>query len=99
MNEFDYSISCMKEKGTKDNDKNIINQIKINCYFIFCFLCFKKRKNKKNFLLDEAIKVILTKLDIMNIFKNYSQMKNFKTILKNKILQKCLMNVKNIQKI
>ena len=34
-----------------------------------CFICARKRKNINNYLLDEGIKIILEKLDILNIFR------------------------------
>ena len=34
-----------------------------------CFLCIRKRKNMQNVLLDEGMKVITEKLDILNLFK------------------------------
>ena len=39
------------------------------CIYL-CFLCVRKRKNIQNILLDEGMKVITEKLDIMNLFKN-----------------------------
>ena len=68
MNELDFDLG--KEKEIKIEKKEIIDKIKINkIYFILCFICVRKRKNMHNFLLDEAIKIILEKLDILNIFR------------------------------
>ena len=48
-----------------------MEKIKINkCCLYFCFLCVRKRKNMENILLDEGMKIIIEKLDIINIFKN-----------------------------
>ena len=33
------------------------------------FICAKKRKNINNYVLDEGIKIIIEKLDILNIFR------------------------------
>ena len=52
-------------------DGTIINKIKINkCCIYFCFLCVRKRKNMENILLDEGMRIIIEKLDIINIFKS-----------------------------
>ena len=57
-----------------ENDKKnllIEEKIKINKFCLyFCFLCVRKRKNMENILLDEGMKIIIKKLDIINIFKN-----------------------------
>ena len=54
----------------KENVPHIIKSIKINkCILCLCFLCFKKRKNVQNILLDEGMAIITHYLDIINIFK------------------------------
>jgi len=64
----------------KENDKQIINEnnekrgiikkIQVNRFCTYlCFLCARKRKNIQNVLLDEGMKIIIEKLDIMNLFK------------------------------
>ena len=59
-----------KNKG-EELDGTIINKIKINkCCIYFCFLCVRKRKNMENILLDEGMRIIIEKLDIINIFKS-----------------------------
>ena len=55
----------------EEKDRTIIKKIKINkCCIYFCFLCVRKRKNLENILLDEGMRIIIEKLDIINIFKN-----------------------------
>jgi formate dehydrogenase assembly factor FdhD len=50
--------------------KGIIKKIRINRFYTYlCFLCARKRKNIQNILLDEGMKIIIEKLDIMNLFK------------------------------
>ena len=50
--------------------KSLINRIEIEKFQVFlCFLCIRKRKNPNNYLLNEGIRMISNKLDIMNIFK------------------------------
>ena len=57
----------------KDEQKEkrfIIDKIKINKVLIYlCFLFTRKRKNIENILLDEGMRIISQKLDIIYIFK------------------------------
>ena len=60
------------KKNVKDNNKKreILQKIQINKFCIYlCFFCVRKRKNIQNILLDEGMKIIIEKLDIMNLFK------------------------------
>ena len=51
-------------------NRGIITEIKYNILCIyFCFLCFRKRKNIQNNLLDKGLELISEKLDVLNIFK------------------------------
>ena len=55
----------------EEKDRTIKKKIKINkCCIYLCFLCVRKRKNMENILLDEGMRIIIEKLDIINIFKN-----------------------------
>jgi len=55
----------------EQKDRLIVDKIKINkCCIYFCFLCVRKRKNMENILLDEGMRIIIEKLDIINIFKS-----------------------------
>jgi hypothetical protein len=55
----------------EEKDSTLIKKIEINkCCIYFCFLCVRKRKNMENILLDEGMRIIIEKLDIINIFKN-----------------------------
>ena len=55
----------------EEKDSNLIKKIEINkCCIYLCFLCVRKRKNMENILLDEGMRIIIEKLDIINIFKN-----------------------------
>ena len=50
--------------------KSLINKIEFEkLHIILCFLCIRKRKNVHNYLLNEGIKMVSNKLDILNIFK------------------------------
>ena len=61
-----------KEKeNTKDSDeRKIVDKIKISKWRIcFCFLCARRFKNIQNILLDEGMRLIIEKLDIIYLFK------------------------------
>ena len=78
----------IKEKKRKEigitND--IIDEIKINKFFIvFAFCCIRKRKNVNNFVLDEGLNIISKRLDVLNIFKRlYFDEKSQDSYLKEK---------------
>ena len=49
----------------------VIGNIKINCFCIYFWFCFIRKKNTiQNILMDEGKGLIIEKLDIMNIFKS-----------------------------
>ena len=55
----------------EEKDRTLIKRIEINkCCIYLCFLCVRKRKNIENILLDEGMRIIIEKLDIINIFKS-----------------------------
>jgi hypothetical protein len=56
------------DKGYEN--KRIINKIKMKCYCVYFWFCFaRKKKNIQNILIDEGMKIIVEKLDIINIIK------------------------------
>ena len=71
--EKDIKLTKTETKKTNNEIKNIphyIKKVKINkCILCLCFLCFKKRKNVQNILLDEGMAIITQYLDVINIFK------------------------------
>ena len=71
--EIDIKLTKTETKKTNNEIKNIphyIKKVKINkCILCLCFLCFKKRKNVQNILLDEGMAIITQYLDVINIFK------------------------------
>ena len=83
MKEEDNTKNSIKELNlniniNKKNDfqlkakrrKSLINKIEFEKLQVFlCFLCIRKRKNVHNYLLNEGIKMVSNKLDILNIFK------------------------------
>ena len=60
-----------KEAKTNNNEnRRIIDRIKINCCCIYFWFCFsRKKKNIQNILMDEGMDIIVENLDIMNVFK------------------------------
>ena len=77
VNIFNFNMSF--KNHNKENDKNnekikgkrkIIRKIKINrgCIY-FCFFCVRKRNNLQNVLLDEGMKLIVERLDLLNLFR------------------------------
>jgi hypothetical protein len=60
--------------------RKMINKIEMNLfctYFCFCFV--RKRENFGNALLDEAMNIIIEKLDIYNMFRNFYFIDELKT--------------------
>ena len=90
-------IYLRHEENTKDN---IIKAIKMNSCF---YCCLSKKKSIDANLLDESMKVITKRLDIMNIFvKTYEN-----ELMQDKLLTKidnilmsddCIYNINNIRK-
>ena len=89
MDNKDEKEKEMETRKKNENEKvknGIINKIKMNklCTY-FCFLCVRKTKNMENILIDEGMKIITEKLDVMNLFKK---------IVKDEIIQE-RENIKN----
>ena len=78
MNEIDLNNKKnQKKENSQEIENKIINKIKINkFYFIICFICFHKRKNIDNILLNESERIIFEKLDILNILKRFYRDEN-----------------------
>ena len=77
VNIFNFNMSFKNYKKENDitNEKikgkrRIISKIKINrgCIY-FCFFYVRKRKNLQNVLIDEGMKLIVQKLDLLNLFR------------------------------
>jgi len=75
------------KKNVKDNNdkRGILQKIQVNRYCIYlCFLCVRKRRNIQNILLDEGMRIIIEKLDIINIFKRMYRDEKFQEMLDDK---------------
>ena len=82
----------------EEKDRTLIKKIEINkCCIYFCFLCVRKRKNMENILLDEGMRIIIEKLDIINIFK--SLCKNDIDLKEEKILKMSKNCIKKLNEI
>ena len=67
-NEFKKDSNYEKEK-TQNKLQLKFDKIRINkCSIYCCFCCLRKRNNLRNALMNEGMKIIIEKLDIMNIF-------------------------------
>ena len=92
INEVDFNNQKINNQNDKDKNSNMesksfINKIILNkLHFLLCYIFTKRKKNMKNILLEEAIRIIKDKLDIQNIFKKiYLQEINSLDINKNYI--------------
>lgn len=97
MNNINYNEN---DETVKEN-RRIITNIKLNraCVY-FCFFYVKKRKNLQNILLKEGIKLIIEKLDLLNLFRTlfrdeklHDQVKNGEMI---KMSEKCKKNLEQM---
>ena len=70
-NMMKFEVKMVDHQTDKEfENKRIINKIKMKCYCVYFWFCFaRKKKNIQNLLLDEGMKIIVEKLDIINIFK------------------------------
>ena len=69
VNKETEKIIYLGKEGTNEK-RRIIDIIKLNnCCILFWFCFVRKKKNMQNTLLDEGMRVIIEKLDILNIFK------------------------------
>jgi hypothetical protein len=97
---FNMSFKNYNKENNKINEKikgkrKIIRKIKINrgCIY-FCFLCVRKRKNLQNVLLDEGMKLIVEKLDLLNLFRTLYREENNNIIFANQEIIKMSDNCK-----
>ena len=103
---FNMSFKNYNKEKDKNNAKikekrRIIRKIKINrVYIYFCFCCTRKRKNMQNVLLDEGMKLIKERLDLLNLFRTiYQEEKinlNFATTEYIKMSDECKKKIEDI---
>ena len=76
--------------------RNIVDIIEVNKLFLcFCFFCIKKRKNIKNILIEEGIRMVKEKLDIFYLFRKLFRDENIED--KFEMSDKCKQNIKEIK--
>ena len=70
-NSVSSEINMIKKvKEMKNENRRIIDRIKMNCCCVYFWFCFaRKKRNVQNILLDEGMDIIVENLDIMNVFK------------------------------
>ena len=62
-------ISNEEKYQTIEEKRNIIENVYINKFFaIFAFCCIRKMKNVNSYILEEGVRIIKEKLDVLNIF-------------------------------
>ena len=81
-NEIVSSVEKSTEKSQNEKRK-IIDRIKMKCCCVYFWFCFaRKKKNIENTLMDEGMKIIGEKLDIINIFKKIHSVELMEQTLK-----------------
>ena len=104
INIFNFNMNNMNynenDETVKEN-RRIVSNIKLNraCIY-FCFFYVKKRKNVQNILLNEGMKLIIEKLDLLNLFRTlyrdekiHDYVKNGETI---KMSENCKKNLEQM---
>ena len=72
-----------KETDKGSDNRRIIDRIKMKCCCVYFWFCFaRKKKNIQNVLLDEGMRIIEEKLDIINIFKKIYSIDSIEKTLK-----------------
>ena len=72
-----------KETDKGYDNRRIIDRIKMKCCCVYFWFCFaRKKKNIQNVLLDEGMRIIEEKLDIINIFKKIYSIESIEKTLK-----------------
>ena len=59
-----------EKDSIKNKEEKIIKKVEFSRFNIyFCFFCIRKRKNGKNFLMNQGMKLFIEKMNIFSIFK------------------------------
>ena len=96
-----YIKNTFNREKDKQQDKEIVNKIKITRACVYLCFCFtRRRKIIQNYLLDEGMNIISEKLDIFNIFeKMYKDEEIMEKIVFNKTIEmsdECKIKLKSI---
>jgi hypothetical protein len=104
INIFNFNMNNMnynENYETVKENRRIISNIKLNraCIY-FCFFYVKKRKNVQNILLNEGMKLIIEKLDLLNLFRTLFRDEKFHEHVKNgemiRMSESCKKNLEQI---
>jgi len=98
--DFNLNNSDIIRKNEKSKNaiekRNFIDNIEVNKLFVcFCFFCIRKRKNIKNILIEEGIRMVKEKLDILYLFRKIFRDENFED--KFSMSDKCKQSLKEIK--
>ena len=97
---LNYSENIGKNEKIQNaiDKRNFIDNIEVNKLFVcFCFFCIKKRKNIKNILIEEGIRMVKEKLDILYLFRKLFRDENIED--KFAMSDKCKQNIKEFKEI
>ena len=95
---LNYSENIGKNEKIQNaiDKRNFIDNIEVNKLFVcFCFFCIKKRKNIKNILIEEGIRMVKEKLDILYLFRKLFRDENIED--KFAMSDKCKQNIKEFK--
>jgi hypothetical protein len=93
-----YSENIGKKEKRKNiiEKRNIVNNIEVSKLSLcFCFFCIKKRKSIENILIEEGIRMVKEKLDILYLFRKIFRDENIED--KFEMSDKCKQNLKEIK--
>ena len=97
---LNYSENIGKNEKIQNaiEKRNFIDNIEVNKLFVcFCFFCIKKRKSIKNILIEEGIRMVKEKLDILYLFRKLFRDENIED--KFAMSDKCKQNIKEFKEI
>ena len=95
---LNYSENIGKNEKIQNaiDKRNFIDNIEVNKLFVcFCFFCIKKRKSIKNILIEEGIRMVKEKLDILYLFRKLFRDENIED--KFAMSDKCKQNIKEFK--
>ena len=93
---YSENLGKNEKKPNIIEKRNIIDKIEVNkLYDCFCFFCIKKRNNIKSILIEEGIRIVKEKLDILYLFRKLLRDENIKD--KFAMSDKCKQNIKKIK--
>ena len=93
-----FSIDNFKKIDKDKKEELMVHNIYFNqLYICLFFCCIRKRKNIRNILLNEGMKIFMEKLDITNLFKKMVITDDFQKIQIIKMSDYCKNNLRMIK--